>query len=1302
MKVWKRCLAALLSFTILYSSTGILYAAGTFSEKFQTWTATKAEVLAEYYELSSKESAVILNNAVNQGYEYLISYPYANVENSKKNLVAVDYLEKKIYAKAYANGGYLWKPMKATITSSEGDLEPEIVNLTEGICYFNNLEYNAHGAFTYSGNSYTVDVTYELWVENTAEEHNRILSIPAIFAETAKVIEKGLYALDSNAGKLGDMAKYLPELLAVEFPVEKTIFKEVEDEEGNITKVSETVQTTEPAFDSESHAEVIEAIQKLYQECTENSGMKLYGFSQEYIASCKTAGAPKTHNILGFALEKGAQILEQSRVTYEYINVLKNSSRLGTVLKKLQTTDPELYANVQSLQSISRNMIGTGSRPGALQILCEESYWRILDATVKGSIFAKRYSESDFAELEAAVYALKNETVTVPAMKGNTVLAASVNISCKITICNINITVKGKVTFDEVENEELVNMEPVTMTIKLLAGTSAEEAEKAVVNSGIEKKALSLWNDISREYQINTGNYERESTSITKPLTKDMEYNISYMPKYFKVKTNFAGSHTLPYGYQLYFPASEDDEICYDYEVETETGKKVTYNDGGIVYRITKDVTITKVEGKEKTEYRLYDFLVEDVQYNISEEAKAILGNSAVDSPILKIRIPDGNTVDEITEENGIFSVTARIVDAGAGMKWEPHIAYVMNGENIVKEVFFENGTASWDFDGFTHVKVDYRLKIEKVKDGVLNRELDEVEDVLYALNLPYELVTDVVNQNRLLSGDVGVTVKNMYEKMQSLKVFMTQTMLTSISASYLKTDAAKDAVLVLQGSEKQMVVNPAGKKLGYGAWNFANDELAIYTYMGQCAAAEWSLAKYYQGQYYESLGKQCIIVADCLEKIAADSGFAELLDSFGQLEKKGQIEEMVPQLKQLSTQLVGPHKALNVNDSEFASLIELLLSMEGQVKPIDISNGVYAYKSIRRNGEKTGSLDISVQVGAAPAKKREISYILEDAKHALTVEEAEQIQAYIAELESSFGLTEEEKQYYDLIATNIPEEGTIVGKNETVNLVYSPKEYTVTVAGIKGYKATFKYKSDYVIELPAYSKDTEEISYYCYLINGEKKKVYNGSVGYYTFKKEDLTELFENQHYEISVEILKNISEWDVVAEVNLAEANAAGKICGSYLDFDNKILFLDAVPTGLTLANFQKYVGFVTGAGGEVSYTIYNSNLTTMNMIGTGTIVECTSEDRNGDPVVTEYTIILMGDVNKDSYVDEKDLQRLTKNYLGTAESGEQIGEAATKLAADMNGNGNYCDSNDGLYITKKYSNWGKNSDEIYRSVL
>ena len=73
MKAWKRCLAALLSFTILYTSTGSAQAAGTFSEKFLTWNATRAEILSEYYGVSEKETAVLMNDAVNQGYEYLIS-----------------------------------------------------------------------------------------------------------------------------------------------------------------------------------------------------------------------------------------------------------------------------------------------------------------------------------------------------------------------------------------------------------------------------------------------------------------------------------------------------------------------------------------------------------------------------------------------------------------------------------------------------------------------------------------------------------------------------------------------------------------------------------------------------------------------------------------------------------------------------------------------------------------------------------------------------------------------------------------------------------------------------------------------------------------------------------------------------------------------------------------------------------------------------------------------------------------------------------------------------------------------------
>ena len=76
-------------------------------------------------------------------------------------------------------------------------------------------------------------------------------------------------------------------------------------------------------------------------------------------------------------------------------------------------------------------------------------------------------------------------------------------------------------------------------------------------------------------------------------------------------------------------------------------------------------------------------------------------------------------------------------------------------------------------------------------------------------------------------------------------------------------------------------------------------------------------------------------------------------------------------------------------------------------------------------------------------------------------------------------------------------------------------------------------------------------------------------------------------------------------------------------------------------------------------------------------------------------------MGDVNCNGKVDSQDMQQLVKTYLGTASESEKIlGESRT-MAADMNGNGIFCDSNDALQIIKKFTYWDSSNGE-YSSVL
>lgn len=1301
MKAWKRCLAALLSFTILYTSTGSAQAAGTFSEKFLTWNATRAEILSEYYGVSEKETAVLMNDAVNQGYEYLISYPYPNEEKSKKNLVAVDYLNKNVYAKSYTSGGYTWKPVTAVITAD--GTEQETIALTEGICYFDGKEYNASAAFTYSGNSYTADVIYELWVDIETAEQSRIMNIPAVLAQTASNLAIDLKGMRLNIKNLGVMSPYLNQLLTLEFEVEEIKLVETENEEGELVKVEERALTTEPALDPTEDAEVIAAISAIYNEYSQSNALILYTLAEEYSAD--------VNRVLSFAFEKGAQVRDKSAEFFEYVNTLKSSMKLKKVINKLSTENVELYNELRYLSSTTTALVGTARKPGPLRELKNADNWKILDETVKASIFASGYRQEDFSALEQSAYALRSATVNVPSITTENILAAQTTVSCNITIYDVNITVSGKVVSDGVGNKELIDLQSASTTLKLLAGTSADEVNEAVLKCGIEENTLTAWNGLSSEYSINAANYERKATNVTKDLKQNLEYAISYEPKYFSVKTNFAGNEKLPFGYVMELPSAGDDsDISYEYNIESEGGTKLNLEEGA-TYKITKAVSITQVEGAVKEEHRLYDYLLKDEQYKFEPGVQQIFQSPALNSPTIKIYTPDGSTVSEIVFEDGEYRITAKTVNAGSGMKWIPYVAKVVLSDQTVEVPFDDNGVAAWTNPDFTRVDVVYQLKIDKIKDGWTTEDYTN-EDVKEALNLPARLVDEVATQNQLLSGDSGVTIKRLYEKMntEDMKLVMSQEILGSLGEA-MTTPAGRNAISQMQASEKETVKKPADPKFNNGAWDFANEQLALYTYMQHCADGGWSLANYYKNGYYNDIRKHASIVGNCLIAVSADPGFATFLSNVGLGNAdsyKTKISGLGNELVSLADKLNPPPAELNMETPEFPTLIADLIALKGQVSAIEESNDLYTYTQFSKYSEKILCVQVKVGVGSASAESV-LEYPKDGTTYTLTEENVQEIKSEIANLEIECGLTEENKQYYDEQGgTDIPAAGTVLNKNISIVRCYSPKEFKVTCEGLEKYKETFLYNDDnvYVLQLPAYSEDINEVNYYGYHIPGEEEiiKVYNGSEKNYALKGEALEKLLKEGSLRISVSMYQSITEWDIQPDVKLAEAKAKKIIVDYKFDHEKGLLFIDASPEGLKKADFNRYVTFYTEASGTAETIFHNTHCEGADhpMLGNGTIVECHSPDKKGEMKKTEITLILMGDVNKDSLVDEKDMQLLKKNYFESTSQNKPIGDSAAKYAANMNNNRDCGDSNDALYIVMKYLYWKNTSGKTYHSVL
>lgn len=1109
MKNWKRQIAAALTACLMLGASAADVCIAQAADRQQNmWRSNAAEVLADHYGLDDKEAAVLTSGAVKTGAEYEIALPYANGAEDRTDLVAVDYKTKTVYAKSYETDGYTWNPSEAVIYA-EGE-EQERIHLTAGTAAYDKENYSASGTFTYEGHDYTASVTYELYLTIDTQEQERILQIPGLVSSPVKNLEKNLKGMRLNVRDLGEAMPYVYQLLSTKVPADTT---------GITGSTAGTVAATESAFDPRDNADEIMAIRRLYNKTKATGEFPLYTLSQSYV----DCGLER----LAYAMEHGQEVIDAADGMIDDLITLRDSARLKTVVNKLKTSDPDLYEKLRYVNNLLKQLAGTTSRPGPVAAVADSDSWKILDPAVQQQVLADEPDTSSMSKLEAAAYYLKNSTVEAPQVDSETILAATAEVSEHVVLYDVTVTVSAQTTTGQTGDDSLVDQTPGTFTVILPAGLTAEEVSAALTETGREEAIVAGWNRLDDSYHINTASYARKETTLKGTLQRDItDYTIRYTPNTYKVKTNFTGTLTVPYGYRLEFPKNEDSDTDYDYVVETSDGLRTTYAQG-ILYQVGDNVTITRTTGTKKNDYRLYDFLADDSRYRLSEAAQEILKNTAVKSPTLKIRMPEEDATGEVTRTSTGYELKAQDSSSGvSGMTWTPDKVIVMNGDEVAAEVPFENGTASWEKMTYTHVLVRYQMKITKVKNGLFYRDLSE-EDVLAALNLPDDLVKVTCYQKELFAGDGDNSAKGIYRQMSGFSDLMSQKMLNMLKEA-MDTTEAQNAVIRLMTDSTQTATGVSGEKLGSGGFHSSADKLELFYELEQCEETGWSLADSYKNGTWKSLAEQMKLTADCLQVIIDDSGFQGSIQGSTGLKKQEEIvRRAIPVLYSLSETLAGPDSRIDQSNPAFEVLINDLLAAEGQTRSYTSSDGILAINAPRKTSEDSGVLTVTVQVGSKKKASKDMTYTLDardssGSSHACTAEDLEAIDSLISELELKLGLTEEEKNYYRLSESLRPEVGQVLGSSEAVNLVYTPNTYTVTIKGDSKYKDTFKYGGSYVISLPAKTKDTSASTCYQYTINNTKKTVNNGPDGKYTFKKADLTTLFVGGNYEITREEVK------------------------------------------------------------------------------------------------------------------------------------------------------------------------------------
>ena len=185
-QLWMRWTSWVLALAILLGSVNLGQLLWAYAEDSSSQTKTYSQIVAENYELSEAEEALLTSGC-------LASEKVAFEVISGSNLITVDTERKTIKAETKDN----WVPVQAEIRL--GDAALEAVTLTDGV-----------GSYAYAGNAFSVAVTYELRIGMEEQVQTDLLSTPGW-------LKDGLVktnAVSAQGGNLFILEKAMPELVS--------------------------------------------------------------------------------------------------------------------------------------------------------------------------------------------------------------------------------------------------------------------------------------------------------------------------------------------------------------------------------------------------------------------------------------------------------------------------------------------------------------------------------------------------------------------------------------------------------------------------------------------------------------------------------------------------------------------------------------------------------------------------------------------------------------------------------------------------------------------------------------------------------------------------------------------------------------------------------------------------------------------------------------------------------------------------------------------------------------------------------
>lgn len=1058
----KRSLAMVMALLMLFSCINSGLYPFTTARAVEKESVTDGELLVNNYELSDAVEALLLSGLLKEE-----TYVYEVNPTSDDGLVEVDGANKTITANIFERAGFVWHPTEAKVING---------GVTETVA-LKDVGGKYMGTFKTEGNTYSVQVTYELYIEIPTERQENLLNAGANFKTSLDSLDQLAQLVTMLDTKPADTEETGRQLLS---RIMDSLLTWVD---GIAVPVMPGTLFYYPGGFTPDN-ENSEPIRVLADQMHQNNGsLDLFVMLDEYYnAESKTQYLIENGNALLAKAEETADYLEQIlAVKNTVLSMLDLGTGMGV---QLGIDRAELEDFYSSLNIVVNGGEHAGIKFAGLNALTVQEWAVLSNNPLKDNMTAAEYKVLD--------QLVKNVSATAPVVTiSEKLLAASASVQVNMNRYDITVKVAANVvernTYDSTELKNLVSGNSVKITLN--KGATYSEVMAAIQESNVIPIALADW---YLAYQVGDVHYTQTIIGMGAQdvVESDMTITFLYTPKTYTVSGFDGVPASVPYGYNLTLPTHPDVESkrVYDYEIGG-----ISYRQGS-VYRIVGDTQIIRTEGESWVDSPWG----EAVAPVVSDKAAVVLKSSALNTGVLSIRYPALKVVTQKVNLDGSTTVRAVTADSGIeGLLWVPSRAYYVCGNQKFEITDFASdsvaGTGSFTALDYDKVVVEYEL--------VLNGIIPDA-DMLALLNLPAELAKQAKEQKETMTtfSSMKGALGQLAEQINVLKVLLDTDMVTP---------EGKVALRVLVDE----------------CYNTQTKKMFIQEYLDSFDAA--GLVWYYSGSNFETFAAEF----DKLKKsmndfLNATPDLKELLEEFGYGDKYDMVDGVRSDLN--SVELVAPHSAINRNAGS-NKLAELVAAIENASENEIYTSlpDVLAKVEREQTAENKRSITLHMNVDGKLSGTYTMVFTV---GQALTQNHIDKLVAALAEMNNALTI---DKQFYNYTATALPEVGEVVTTNLVLEFSYLPKTVDVVVSGVGTIDTFTVHDSDII--LPACGQEGLR---YQYVINGQIVDTYNAAITYTLTADQMLFLLNGGQITRITLDVARQ-NLLDFIASLNNALAS-------------------------------------------------------------------------------------------------------------------------------------------------------------------